>query len=72
MPATQVAARRMGMPEIKVKAKTLGITPGRMKKAELIHSIQLAEGCTPCYGTSTGQCPHSDCCFMDDCFRAKA
>ena len=71
MAATQVAAKSMGMPEIKAKAKALGITPGKMKKAELIHSIQLAEGSTPCYGTSNGQCPYTDCCFMADCFRAR-
>jgi hypothetical protein len=57
----------MKMPQIKNKAKSLGITPGKMKKAELIHSIQIAEGCTPCFGRSNGQCGNTDCCFMPDC-----
>ena len=57
MPAIEVAKKQMNMPEIRVKAKSLGITPGRMKKAELIHAIQQAEGCTPCFGRSNGQCP---------------
>ncbi len=70
MPATKVAEKRMNMPEIKNKAKALGITPGKLKKTELIHNIQAAEGCTPCYGTSNGQCFYTDCCFMTDCFRA--
>ena len=63
MPATQVLEGRMNMPEIKAKARGLGIAPGKMKKVELIHSIQIAERCTPCYGMSGGDCPHADCCF---------
>jgi len=47
MPAIEVAKKRINMPEIRVKAKALGITPGKMKKAELIHAIQQAEGYTP-------------------------
>lgn len=68
MPAT-VVEKRMNMPEIKAKARDLGITPGKMKKTELIRSIQSAEGCTRCYGTSNGQCPYTDCCFIKDCLR---
>ncbi|MHC5059820.1 MAG: Rho termination factor N-terminal domain-containing protein [Planctomycetota bacterium] len=61
--------KSMTMPQIQKKAKNLGITPGKMKKAELIHSIQMAENCTPCYGTSDGNCQYTDCCFMADCFK---
>ena len=43
MTATSVAPKRMTMPETRAKAKALGITPGKMKKAELIHAIQTAE-----------------------------
>lgn len=71
MAATKVAERRMGMPEIKKKAKGLGITPGKMKKAELIHAIQTAEGCTPCFGWSNGECSNIDCCFMQDCLKTR-
>lgn len=67
MPATEVLEQRMNMTQIKAKARGLGISPGKMKKAELIHSIQLAERCTPCYGTSGGDCPYTDCCFRKDC-----
>jgi len=59
------------MSYIKQKAKGLGIIPGKMKKAELIHAVQIAEGCTPCYGRSNGQCPHTDCCFMKDCLKTR-
>ena len=54
---------------IRQKAISLGIQPGQMDKAELIHSIQRAEGNTSCFGTSNGQCPYTDCCFMKDCLK---
>ena len=71
MPAVKVLEKSMTMPEIRTKARNLGITPGKMKKAELIHSIQAAEGCSPCFGRSNGQCPYSDCCFMQDCLKTR-
>jgi predicted metal-binding transcription factor (methanogenesis marker protein 9) len=61
----------MKVAEIKKKAKELGITSGKMKKAELIHSIQRAEGNNPCYGSSNGQCSYSGCCFIEDCLKIK-
>lgn len=64
-----ISAKPIKMPEIKKKAKALGITAGKMKKTELIHAIQQAENCTPCFGTSHGQCQYSDCCFMYDCLK---
>ncbi|MBN2271598.1 MAG: hypothetical protein JXN61_13350 [Sedimentisphaerales bacterium] len=67
MPQSEVLEVRMTMSQIKAKAKALGITPGKMKKTELIHSIQLAERCTPCYDTSVANCPYTDCCFRIDC-----
>ena len=67
----RVAEKRMGMPEIRIKAKGLGISPGKMKKTELIHAIQVAEGCTPCFGRSTGQCAYTDCCFMENCLKIR-
>ena len=45
MLATKIIPKRINMTEIRKKAKALGIIPGKMKKAELIHSIQAAEGC---------------------------
>jgi hypothetical protein len=62
-------AKAMTMTEIGQKAILLGIQPGQMDKAELIHSIQRAEGNTSCFGTSNGQCSHTDCCFMADCLK---
>ncbi len=70
MPAT-LTQKRMSVSEIKAKAKSLGITPGKMKKPELIHAIQTAEGYTPCFGRSNGQCSNNDCCFMTDCLKLR-
>jgi len=71
MTSATIAAKRMTVPEIRERAKMMGITPGKMKKAELIHAIQMAEGCTPCYGRSNGQCPWLECCWRSDCFKTK-
>jgi len=71
MLATKTASKRMNMTEIRKKAKALGIIPGKLKKAELIHAIQIAEHCTPCFGRSNGQCAHTDCCFMQDCLKIR-
>jgi len=67
MPRSEVLESCISMSQIKVKARGLGINPGKMKKDELIHSIQLAEGCTPCYDTGVQNCPYTDCCFRTDC-----
>ena len=71
MPSTTTANKSMGMPEIKVKAKALGINPGKMKKTDLIHAIQRAEGNYACYGWSKGTCPNIDCCFLADCLKIR-
>ena len=44
MQATEIVEKPMKMPEVRVKARSLGLTPGRKRKAELIHAIQMAEG----------------------------
>lgn len=59
----------MRMPEVKEKAKNLGITVGKMKKVDLIRAVQGAEGNTECFGRTDGHCPNTDCCFMDDCLK---
>jgi hypothetical protein len=68
--ASSRKSKNMGMPEIKKKAQSLGITPGKMKKTELIHSIQMSEGYSPCYGTAEGHCDYSECCFITDCVKS--
>ena len=61
----------MTLTEIKAKAKGLGVKPGTMKKTQLIHAIQLAEGNFDCFGKSGGSCDQMTCCFRDDCLGTK-
>ncbi|MBN1505369.1 MAG: Rho termination factor N-terminal domain-containing protein [Sedimentisphaerales bacterium] len=72
MPMMETGSRTMTVSEIKIKAKALGINTGKMKKLELVHAIQEAEGFSPCYGRSNGSCPWTQCCWRGDCFKAKA
>ena len=62
-------SKKTGMPiaDIKAKAQTLGVNPGKLKKAELILAIQTAEKNSPCFGTGTPACPHTVCCWRIDC-----
>lgn len=71
MPATKTAPKSMKMPEVRVKARSLGLKPGRMKKIDLIHAIQMAEGYTPCFARANGQCSNLSCCFIEDCLKVK-
>ena len=59
----------MTIAEIKRKARYLMVTPRRLRKTELIHAVQVAEGYAPCFGQSGGKCPHRDCCFIRDCVK---
>jgi hypothetical protein len=72
MPMIDASSKVMTMSEIKIKAKALGIDGGKMKKTELVHAIQKAEGFTPCYGRSNGSCPWTQCCWRSDCFKTRA
>ena len=71
MPTTKIGEKRMTMPEIRTKAKGLGLVPGKMKKAELIRTVQVTEGYTPCFGNSDGHCLYTDCGFMQDCLKIR-
>lgn len=70
--ALATAKRTMSMIAVRKKAKGLGITPGKMKKDELIRAMQGAEGYNQCYGSSGGQCEQTKCCFMRDCIKVKS
>ncbi len=58
------------MLKLRKKATELGITPGKMNKADLIHSIQQAEGFQPCFATCQGECLQAECIFHKDCIKA--
>jgi hypothetical protein len=53
--------------ELKVMAKDLGIKPVNLRKAELIKSIQIAEGNFDCFGTAEDYCDQTNCLFLPDC-----
>jgi hypothetical protein len=55
--------------EIKSIAMSLGIKPGKLKKAELIKAIQLQEGNFDCFGTAiAAECDQTACVWRKDCF----
>ena len=66
-----IADKCIKMPALKARAQELGINAGKLRKADLIHEIQQAEGFTPCYGTAAGQCDNTPCCFITDCNKIK-
>ena len=55
--------------EIRVIAKNMGIVPKKMNKANLIKSIQIKEGNTPCFKSAANNCDQTDCCWRDDCLK---
>jgi len=58
----------MNLTEIKQLAKERGIVPGKIRKAELIRSLQAQEGNLPCYSTNHSQdCGQPNCLWRSDC-----
>ena len=57
----------MKVQEIKKKATAMGIKPGKMKKTELIRTIQSTEGNYPCFQTADSNCDQTGCCWRADC-----
>ncbi|MFC1523397.1 hypothetical protein ACFL6N_01270 [Thermodesulfobacteriota bacterium] len=55
------------MVEIKIRAKKIGISPGKMRKADLIHAIQIKEGNYACFQTGMTACDQYICCWRSDC-----
>ncbi|MBN2510137.1 MAG: hypothetical protein JXB03_07670 [Spirochaetales bacterium] len=62
----------MTMDQIKEKAKAAGVVPGKMKKVDLIRSIQTAEGNFPCFMTAlNGECDQMDCLWRKECLQGR-
>ena len=58
----------MKVEEIRQIAGIKGIKVGKMKKAELVQAIQLAEENVPCFDTgSVGVCDQRTCLWREDC-----
>ncbi|MCK4666534.1 SAP domain-containing protein [Candidatus Dependentiae bacterium] len=62
----------MKMPEVRKRAKGLGLTPGRIKKVDLIRLIQKTEGNNPCFGYGQQECDQFNCCWREDCLGSKS
>lgn len=60
----------MNLKDVKEIAKQKGIKAGKMKKEEIIRSIQKAEGNFDCFGTAvSGECSQDDCLWREDCMQ---
>jgi len=57
----------MNIYDIRVIAKNMGIDPRKMNKADLIKSIQIKEGNSPCFKTAGNYCDQEDCLWRSDC-----
>ncbi|MEJ2688377.1 MAG: SAP domain-containing protein [Deltaproteobacteria bacterium] len=57
----------MKIGEIQKKAKSMGISPARMKKIDLVRAIQQKEGYFACFQTGKLDCAQSDCSWRSDC-----
>ena len=55
--------------DVRVIAKNMGIDPKKMKKRDLIRSIQIKEGNTPCFKTADTYCDQADCLWKSDCLK---
>ena len=61
----------MKMQEIRELAKGKGVATGKLKKTELIKSIQKAERYSDCYATPYGrECNQVNCLWREDCMKA--
>jgi hypothetical protein len=59
----------MHMQEIRGRARTLGLAPGRATKVMLVRRIQAREGNFPCFATAVDRvCDQSACLWREDCF----
>ncbi|MDH5472292.1 MAG: Rho termination factor N-terminal domain-containing protein [Gammaproteobacteria bacterium] len=56
--------------EIRAIAKNHGIKTTRMKKSDMIRSIQIAEGNFDCFSTAeNGYCDQNTCLWRNDCLK---
>ena len=57
----------MTVKELQKMANGLGIKTTGLRKAELVKTIQSAEGNFACFGTATDYCDQMSCLFREDC-----
>ncbi|MCK4838007.1 MAG: hypothetical protein KAS94_04340 [Desulfobulbaceae bacterium] len=61
----------MNVTEIKTKAKGLNIKIGKLRKGDLIRTIQTKEGNFPCFETAKEYCSQKVCCWREACLPSK-
>jgi hypothetical protein len=60
----------MKMQAVKEIAMQKGLQPTKMKKTELIRTIQKQEGNSDCFASAySRQCSQDDCLWRDDCIK---
>ena len=58
----------MKLDEVKEKARRMGVPVGKLKKSDLVRSIQRAEGSDACFETGKAQsCGQDSCLWRADC-----
>jgi hypothetical protein len=63
----------MNMTEIRLLARERGINAAKMRKAELIRTIQIEENNRPCYATNhVDDCDQHGCLWRNDCLATVA
>jgi len=63
----------MNMQGIREIARDRGFPPGRLRKIELIRSLQREEGYFDCYARAyAGYCDQTDCLWREDCLSLSA
>ena len=71
-PSSSTGNGAITLKDVKEIAKSKGINPGKMKKADLIKAIQKAEGNFDCFGTATaGHCDQLGCFWMTECLSSR-
>ena len=61
----------MNMTEIRLLARERGINAAKLRKAELIRTIQIEEDNRPCYATDhVADCHQRGCLWRNDCLNA--
>ncbi len=64
----RIRRRAVEIIDVKRIAGKHGIKTGKMKKSEIIRSIQRAEGNFDCFGSAvSGECTQGDCLWKKDC-----
>ncbi|HHH48612.1 MAG TPA: SAP domain-containing protein [Gammaproteobacteria bacterium] len=59
----------MNLTKIRSLARDAGVKPGKMRKADLIRSIQRSEGYFDCFASAIdGECDQRACVWREDCF----